>query len=61
MATHLPYQGIMNEKNKSWLKLCQRASVEEDNEKLLALVKEIIRLFDEDESYLEPRISQSFE
>ena len=40
----------MNDDDRPWLKLCQRASVEQDSEKLWDLVKEIIRLLEEDES-----------
>ena len=40
----------MNDDNKPWLKLCQRASVEQDSGKLWDLVKEIIRLLEEDEN-----------
>jgi hypothetical protein len=35
-----------------WMELCQQASVEQDPEKLMELVKEITRLLDEKEERL---------
>jgi hypothetical protein len=35
-----------------WVELCQQASVEQDPEKLMELVKEITRLLDEKEERL---------
>ena len=40
------------EDNSRWMALCQQASVEQDPEKLMALVKEITRLLEEKETRL---------
>jgi hypothetical protein len=37
-----------------WTELCQRASVEQDHEKLMELINEITRLLDEKETRLRP-------
>jgi hypothetical protein len=38
---------------EQWLQLCEQAAVEQDAEKLLALVKEINRMLDEKERRLQ--------
>jgi len=38
------------QKNQRWRELCALAAVEQDAEKLLALVAEISRLFDEEQA-----------
>jgi hypothetical protein len=40
---------------EQWVLLCEQASVEQDAEKLLALVKEINRMLDEKEQRLNDR------
>ena len=41
-------EGIHNEKRKKeWMRFCEKAAVEQDPHKLLALVEEINRLLDE--------------
>jgi hypothetical protein len=37
-----------------WAELCQRASAEQDHEKLMKLISEITRLLDEKETQLRP-------
>jgi hypothetical protein len=37
-----------------WTELCQQASVEQDHEKLMELIKEITRLLDEKEERIRP-------
>jgi hypothetical protein len=39
-------------KEPHWMELCQQASVEQDPEKLMELVREITRLLDEKETRL---------
>jgi hypothetical protein len=38
---------MQGEKKERWLRLCEPAADEQDADKLLALVKEIIRLWEE--------------
>lgn len=38
---------MQGETKEQWMQLCERAAVERDAEKLLALVKEINRMLDE--------------
>jgi hypothetical protein len=38
------------QKNQRWRELCALAAVEQDSEKLMALVAEITRLFDEEQA-----------
>lgn len=40
------------EHKEDWLKLCERAAVEQDPEKLVALTREICRLLEERENAL---------
>jgi hypothetical protein len=48
----------MGEQNKEeWLRLCEKAAVEQDPEKLLALTREICRLLREREDTLKERRS----
>jgi hypothetical protein len=42
----------MQEKTERWMELCAQAAVEQDPEKLLALVKEINRLLEAKEQRL---------
>jgi len=43
---------MRGEKLEQWRQLCELAAIEEDPDKLLALVKEITRLLDEKEKQL---------
>ena len=43
---------MKSEKLEQWRRLCELAAIEQDSEKLLALVKEINRLFEEKEARL---------
>jgi hypothetical protein len=39
--------------NEQWMQLCEQAAVEQDEDKLLALVEEINRMLDEKERRLQ--------
>ena len=45
----------MQDKTERWFQLCQQASVEQDPDKLLALIKEINDLLDAKESRLQKK------
>ena len=49
---------MKGEKLEQWRLLCELAAVEQDPEKLLALVKEINRLLDEKEKRLRQKSDQ---
>jgi len=44
---------------EEWTQLCEQAAVEEDPEKLMILVKQIIRMLDEKEQRLKDRNSEA--
>ena len=44
-----------------WMELCEKATVEQDSEKLMALVKEINRMLDEQEDRLKRRQANTTE
>ena len=50
---------MRGEKLEQWKQLCELAAIEEDPERLLALVKEINRLLDEKENRLRGKSAQS--
>ena len=50
---------MKGEKLEQWRQLCELAAVEQDPEKLLALVKEINRLLDEKEKRLREKPEES--
>jgi hypothetical protein len=41
--------------NPRWMELCQKASVEQDSEKFMELIREINRLLEEKEARLQNR------
>jgi len=49
-------QGKMKER---WLQLCEQAAVEQDSEKLMTLLDEIIRMLDDKEKRLKGQHSQT--
>jgi hypothetical protein len=50
---------MKGEKLEQWRQLCELAAIEQDPERLLALVKEINRLLDEKEKRLREKSDQS--
>ena len=50
---------MKGEKLEQWRQLCELAAIEQDPEKLLALVKEINRLLDEKEKRLRRKSQDS--
>jgi len=47
------------EKNQRWRELCAQAAVEKDPDRLMELVAEISRLFDEEHARTHPRARRS--
>jgi hypothetical protein len=45
----------MREQKEKWFELCEQAAVEQDPEKLMALVRQINALLDEEEQRLKDR------
>jgi hypothetical protein len=46
------YKNVAMKDNPHWMELCQQASVEEDPEKMMELIREINRLLDDKEERL---------
>jgi hypothetical protein len=49
------FHAMQGKVKEHWMEVCERASVEQDSEKLMALVKEINRMLDEQEDQLKRR------